>query len=140
MAIDDQLQFKIDDKMRQLHRKEMQAQVAANYDEAARTRQVLNTALFSRSLTARPTGAGAPAAASPKAPRLQDVRQSTFTQLGSPAAFLKAHQKSRSLVDVRCASSYAFILTEPRSLGLEVRAEKCTPRGAATLCGRLPPG
>lgn len=95
MAIDDQLQFKIDEKMRQLHRKEMQAQMAAKYEDAARARQVLNTGLFSRSLN---TNKGLSAAKPP--PRLHETRQNTFTILTPPQA-APVKTKSRSMVEMR---------------------------------------
>lgn len=115
LPIDDQLQYKIDEKMRHLHRKEMQAQIAAKHEEAARTRQVLSTGLFSRSLTVKPTGplqshsgsSGGSSSSNSNSkppPRLADARQNTFTVLNSQqtqAAPVVKTPKSRSLVDMR---------------------------------------
>lgn len=114
--------------MRHLHRKEMQAQIAAKYEEAARARQVLNTGLFTKSLSNKSNSASKPP------PRLADSRQNTFTVLNSgvqspPQLPIKTH-KSRSMVDMRYAATYlSAVLT--LALGSD-RALTCSLPGHKT--------
>ena len=133
IPIDDQLQFKIDEKMRHLHRKEMQAQIAAKYEEAARARQVLNTALFAKSLSNKSNSASKPP------PRLADARQNTFTVLNTgvqapPQLPIKTH-KSRSMVDMRYKANRTTVGCSPWLLG-SARVSTCNRRGRKTPSGR----